>query len=122
MTAVSELFTNEVTEALDALVTSPFLSDDDVVEALAAVSRKIIEANHDLTAPITNAQRGAMFGAFTRVFGSQNREARRIFTRLALGRAADAPVSWADFGNGTLTFREAHRVLNALASLETALA
>lgn len=114
-----------VDDALDALATDPSVSDDDLVAAFADIASRIHQSVRDLTAPMTHDQRRAMFAAFTDVFGASPKAARKVFTRLALGKPADAPVSWADGGDsngqGALTQREASRVLDALSNLHATL-
>lgn len=110
---------------LNDLVANPDLTDDVIVTALSDISDRIAVTVRSLTAPMTHDQRKAMFAAFANIFGSTPKEARKVFTRLVLGKAADAPVSWAEYGDrngqGALTVREASRVLDALAALEAAL-
>jgi hypothetical protein len=117
--------TNQVEAALDALTSNPAVSDDALIEALADLSDRVSNVARSLSARMTHDQRRAMFAAFTDVFGSETKEARKVFTRLVLGKPADAPVSWADNGDrngqGALTQREASRVLDALIALEVAL-
>jgi len=71
--------------------------------------------------PITHDQRRAMFPAFGSVFGSVNKDARKVFTRLVLGKDSNADVSWADNQPGTITRAEANKVIDALVALEEAL-
>jgi hypothetical protein len=116
--------TNPVTEAIEALVDAP-ISDADLVTFLADISRHVNDTARSLTAPMTHDQRKALVAGFTEVFGSETKAARKVFTRLALGLAPDAPVSWAQGGDtngqGALTARQASKVLDALTALETAL-
>lgn len=117
---------NPFDTAIDNLIGSmnqSGLTDAEIYSALTEVVTKVNAAAADLTAPITHDQRGAMFATFTEVFGSDNKQARRIFTRLVLGKPSTEPVSWADpgHGTGTLTKREASKVLTALKDLAEAL-
>lgn len=118
---------NPFDTAIDGLIDSmnqSGLTDAEIYAALTEVVTKVNAAAADLTAPITHNQRGAMFATFAEVFGSENKQARRIFTRLVLGKGPNEPVSWADpgHGTGTLTKREAFKVLDALVALRDALA
>ena len=124
MTA-TDTYLNEIDAFLDALATNPDLGDSDVVTALVDIRGRVDATVQSLTAPMTHDQRRALFAVFTNVFGSSQKAARKVFTRLALGRPATAPVSWAEFGDsngqGALTQREASKVLDALSALEAAL-
>lgn len=62
-------------------------------------------------------QRAALFATFNEVFGHTGDEARYAFTRMALGKPADAVVSWARYGEGAITVAEASKVLDALSLL-----
>lgn len=106
---------------LNSLTSDATLTDAEIYTILTDASGKIAEAASTLKAPLTHEQRGAMFATFTEVFGDSPKQARRVFTRLVLGKPADAPVSWAAHGTGTLTKREASRVLDALTALKAAL-
>jgi len=109
---------------LTEIVDNPALSDEDVLDLLTSFIAQAMDAVASISAPLDHTQRQAMFAAFTNVFGSNAKEGRKVFTRLALGKPADAPVSWADQGDrngqGALTRREGDRVLAALKALEAA--
>jgi hypothetical protein len=117
--------TANIDAEIQALVSHPRFTDAEIVAALDDVQVKAQDAVASLTAPMTHDQRKALFAAFTDVFGQETKNARKVFTRLALGRPSDAPVSWAQFGDrngqGALTAREASIVLDALTALDEAL-
>lgn len=106
---------------LDSILNDPTVSDDDLLDFLTQIVNEATAAVAQISAPMTHDQRRAMFASFTNVFGAETKTARRIFTRLVLGKPADAPVSWADYANGSLTKREASKVLTALTDLEKSL-
>lgn len=124
MTATATL--NQIDDALDGFVTNASLTDVEVAQALRDLQARLDATVANLTAPMTLDQRRALFASFTEVFGASPKEARKVFTRLVLGKAADAPVSWAEYGDrngqGAVTQREASRLLDALSALEAALA
>lgn len=117
--------TSQVDALLDALASDPSVSDSELVAALSDISGRVHATVQGLTQPMTHDQRKALFASFANVFGASPKAARKVFTRLALGKAKDAPVSWAEHGDsngqGALTQREASRLLDALADLEAAL-
>lgn len=125
MTITPEAILNEVDGLLDALSTNPAISDEDLVSIFADVSERAAKAARHIGAPMTHDQRRAMFASFNNVFGSDLKAGRKVFTRIVLGKPADAPVSWADCGDrngqGALTQREASKVLDALSALEMTL-
>lgn len=125
MTQTLTTHIDEIDATLDALATDPNVSDADLAAAFADIAGRVQATVRSLTAPMTHDQRRAMFALFTDVFGDSPKAARKVFTRLALGKAKDAPVSWADGGDssgqGALTAREASKVLDALSDLQAAL-
>lgn len=110
----------QVDALLDDLATSD-VSDAELVQAFKSIQAAADATVRSLTTPLTQAQRSAMFGLFTQVFGDSPKQARRVFTRLVLGKGSDVPVSWADNGTGTITQREAAKVLDALTALSNSL-
>lgn len=110
------LFGVDELEALADGVRNTIADDQAYLDVLV----KAIEAQQaDL--PLTHEQRQVMFPTFQSVFGSTEKPARKVFTRLVLGKPADEAVSWADNWNGTITRGEASKVIDALKALEVAL-
>lgn len=71
--------------------------------------------------PMTDDQRRALFAAYGKVFGGDNRDGRLAFTRIVLAAGPTDTVSWSKNAPGSLTAGEASRVLDALVQLEAAL-
>lgn len=120
MTVTTDSTLTQVDNLLDALVASG-VQDADLVQAFRLIQDKADVTLQSLTAPLTHSQRSTMFGLFTQVFGDSPKQARRVFTRLVLGKGSDVPVSWADNGTGTITQREASKIIDALVALDSAL-
>jgi hypothetical protein len=112
---------NEIDVLLNDLTADASVADADLVAALGDIRQRVDATARALTQPLTHEQRSAMFGLFTDIFGSSPKPARRVFTRLVLGKAQNVPVSWANDGTGTITQREAAKVLDALFALKAAL-
>lgn len=110
---VSALVDNNSLDSLQALAEQfrSHLADVD-----AAIEVK------EATLPLEHRQRQVMFPLFSDVFGTTSKAARKAFTRIVLDKAPDEPVSWADAWNGTITRREADKVIARLRELEAALA
>lgn len=79
-----------------------------------ATFRNFREMFIDPNGPLTDDQRRALFGAFGEVFGHTDQAQRLAFTRMVLGKHADAVVSWSKNKTGRLTYGEASKVLDAL--------
>lgn len=75
----------------------------------------------DPNGPLTADQRRALFALFDEVFTSRRNGARYIFTNTVLGNDPNTIVSWSEWKQGSLTFNQASKVLDALTALRDAL-
>lgn len=94
---------------------------DDIVQHLESVlpymADDVIITSRVVTTPIQPSQRSALFATFGEVFADTSNESRYAFTRLILGKPADAVVSWSGNKPGAISAAEASMVLHALDNL-----
>jgi hypothetical protein len=68
--------------------------------------------------PLERDQQRALFAGFTQAFGTRDRDARHLFTRMLLGYEPDQQVSWAPASDHAITKAHASRILDVIDAIE----